>query len=476
MKTIIALTLSLAVSAYAQTVETHIGRIDLSEGMPANAEVVQKLFDESDFQRASQAYIWALPIVGFAQWQYSARNDLGAKDTDMVVYQSIQDKLGILTANATTPYVVGLPDLSRTGPLVIDYPAGPSAGGVGDFWQRPVTDMGETGPDKGHGAKYLLVGPGQSVADTKGYTVIHSPTFNTLVAFRALDADPQRAAALIAKFHMYPYAERASPQPTRILRPEGRKWTQVPPRGLDYWTRLADILNREPVMERDRVMMGLIVPLGIEKGKPFAPDERQKKILIDGAQVGEMFAQANAFNSRTPGSQYRPDARWRYVILFDTSQEKPYHTEIDERADYFYQAVTTSKGMTTKIPGVGQAYLGTYADHDGLVLDGSKNYVLHVPPNPPAKLFWSLSVYGTDQRVLIDNGKGIADKSSRQDLLKNADGSVDIHVGPDAPAGKEKNWIPSGPGKAWFALFRLYGPLQPYFDGKFALPDFQQVR
>ncbi|MFM0698232.1 DUF1254 domain-containing protein [Paraburkholderia sediminicola] len=457
----------------AQTVDTRIGKIELTEGVPANAAVFQKLFDESDFQRASQAYVWALPIVGFAQWQSDARKVFGARDTDMVIYQSVQDKLGILTANATTPYIIGMPDLSKTGPLVIDYPAGSSAGGVGDFWQRPLTDMGETGPDQGNGAKYLIVGPGQAVPEAKDYQVIQSPTVNVFVAFRALDADPAKANALIQKFHMYSYADRASPAPTRFLRPEGRKWSQVPPRGLAYWERLADILQREPVMERDRVMMGMLQPLGIEKGKPFAPDERQRKILEDGAQVGELFAQANAFDGRAPGAQYRPDAQWRYVIAFDPSQESKYYTEVDGRADYFYQAVTTSKGMVTRIPGVGQAYLGAYRDMNDQVLDGSRNYVLHVPANPPAKLFWSLTVYDTDQRVLIDNGKGITDKSSRQDLVKNADGSVDIYVGPDAPAGKEKNWIPSVPGKAWFAMFRLYGPLKPYFDAAFALPDFK---
>ncbi|NPT56738.1 DUF1254 domain-containing protein [Paraburkholderia elongata] len=419
---------------WAQTVDTRIGKIELTEGVPANAAMVQKLFDESDFQRASQAYVWGLPIVGFAQWQYDARTVFGAKDTDMVIYQSVQDKLGILTANATTPYIGGFPDLSKTGPLVIDYPAGSSAGGIADFWQRSLTDMGETGPDMGKGAKYLVIGPRQAIPAVKGYRVIQSPTFNIFVAFRALDADPAKADALIRSFHC------------------------------------------EPVIERDRVMMGMLKPLGIEKGKPFAPDERQRRILADGAQVGELFAQANAFNSRTPGAQYRPDARWRYVILFDPSQESKYYTEVDERADYFYEAVTTSKGMTTKTPGVGQAYLGAYSDKDGKVLDGSKNYVLHVPANPPAKLFWSLTVYDTDQRVLIDNGKGVADKSSRQDLVKNADGSVDLCVGPDAPTGKEKNWIPSVPWKAWFAYFRLYGPLQPYFDGQFALGDFEQTK
>lgn len=135
-----------------------------------------------------------------------------------------------------------------------------------------------------------------------------------------------------------------------------------------------------------------------------------------------------------------------------------------------------SNGMTTRSPGVGQAYLGAYTDASGAVLDGNKNYVIRVPANPPAKLFWSLTIYDADQRVLIDNGKGIADKSSRQQLVKNDDGSIDLYVGPTSPPGKEKNWIPSVPDKAWFAYFRLYGPLQPYFDSAFALPDFQLVQ
>jgi hypothetical protein len=476
--TLLAVGMSVVtMTARCQTVDTHIGKIELTEGVPADLATVQKLFDESDFQRACQAYVWALPIVSFTQWQYEHQTVFGAKDTDMVIYVSVPDKLGILTANATTPYILGFPDLSKTGPLVVDYPAGNSAGGAGDFWQRPLTDMGETGPDHGKGAKYLIVGPGQEVpGDASGYRVVKSPTFNVLVAFRALDADKEKADALIQKFRMYPYAKRNSPEPTRFLTPDGRQWSQVPPRGMAYWERLADIINREPVEERDREMMAFLRGLGIGKDKPFSPDDRQKRILADGAQVGELFAQANAFNSRTTGSQYRPDAQWRYVILFDPSQESRYHTQIDERADYFYEAVTTSKGMVTKTPGVGQAYLGAYRDGGGHVLDGTRSYVLHVPPNPPAKLFWSLTVYDTNQRVIIDNSQRVVDKSSRQDLLKNQDGSVDIYVGPQAPAGKEQNWIPSVPGKAWFAYFRLYGPLQPYFDHTFALPDFQQVQ
>jgi hypothetical protein len=78
----------------------------------------------------------------------------------------------------------------------------------------------------------------------------------------------------------------------------------------------------------------------------------------------------------------------------------------------------------------------------GKWLDGGASHRLRVPANPPIKLFWSVTVYDVDTRALILNGQKIADRSSRMDLRKNEDGSVDIHCGPKAPANFEKNWIP----------------------------------
>jgi hypothetical protein len=464
-----------AAPASASSLRTPVGAIPLSLGLPADRAARQKLYDELDFQRACQAYLWALPIVSFATWQNAARTAFGAGDTDMVIYESIRDKLGILTANATTPYILGLPDLSNTGPLVIDYPAGATAGGVGDSWQRPVTDMGETGPDQGQGGKYLILGPGQKAVGASGYRVMKSPTNNILVGFRVLDPDPETGRQLVARFRMYPYGARKTPAPTRLIRPDGRAWSQVPPHGLAYFERLDEILQREPVMERDRMMMAMLKPLGIEKGIAFQPDARQQQILEDGARMGEMMAQTKSFDKREKEALYRPDTRWLHVILLDPSQETESYSQLDERADYFYEAVTTTKGMVSTTPGVGQAYLGAYQDNAGNWFDGGEAYRLRVPADPPAKLFWSLTIYDSLSRVLIDNGKDIADRSSRADLLKNPDGSVDIYAGPTAPAGFEKNWIPTVPGKAWFAYFRLYGPLQAYFDRSWKLPDIERT-
>jgi hypothetical protein len=481
MKIRLAILLCLVVAtAHAQTngpLPTPFGELHLDKGLPATVKDSQALFDELDYQRACQCYLWALPIVSFAEWQAQHEEVFGAKDGDLVVYTTYKDKLGILTANATTTYILGFINLARTGPLLIDYPAGPSAGGVGDFWQRPLTDMGETGPDKAKGGKYLIIGPGQKVDDTTGYTVIHSPTFNINFGTRALDPDPARGRALLEKIRIYPLSRRDNPPPTRLIAVDGKSWSQVQPRGLGYWTRLHKILQIEPVEERDRIMMAMLAPLGIEKGKPFEPNEHQRKILSDGAATGELMAINFAFNKRFAGSRYRPDAHWDYVLTFDPSQEEPNFTQLDRRSAWFYEAVTASKGMAMRVAGLGQAYLGAYHDAAGNWFDGAKNYTLRVPPDAPAKQFWSLTIYDTRTRCLIDNAQGVADKSSRMpDLAKNPDGSVDLYIGPTAPINHERNWIPTVPGKAWFAYFRLYAPLQPYLDATWALPDIEEVK
>jgi hypothetical protein len=456
--------------------DTRIGRIELDKGFPTQ-EAVVKLYDELDFQRACQAYIWALPIVGFVEWQTSVAKNIGAGDLDYVLYNSYRDKLGILTPNGSTPYIISMPNLAKTGPLVVEVPAGPSGGGVLDFWQRPVTDTGFAGPDKGEGAKYLILPPDSAEIEAEGFRTFPSPTFNIFVGTRALHPDPEQASAWIKTLRIYPYAQRDAPPETRILKPEGREWSQVPPRGLVYWERLADILNREPVAERDRFFMAMLAPLGIEKGKPFQPDARQQKLLEEATFVGESMAMAISFDKRTEGARYRPDANWQYVIMLDTSQESEFFSQLDERADYFYQAVTTTKGMVSKTPGVGQAYLSSnQLAADGSRFDGGKTYRLRVPPNPPAKQFWSVTLYDVDTRSFIVTEEGIPDRSSRMDLIKNDDGSVDIYMGPEAPKGFEKNWIPTVPNRGWFTLFRLYAPTEAYFDKSWPLPSIELVK
>jgi len=202
------------------------------------------------------------------------------------------------------------------------------------MWQRPIEDFGQTGPDKQQGGKFLILGPGQvdprettgANAESKKYFVLRSPTFSVCFFFRSLDPDPAKGQQWIENLRFYSYDQRANPPASKILTPGGKPWSQTQPRGLAYWESLANIINKEPVIERDRVMMGMLKPVGIEKGKPFNPDARQKKLLEQAALVGEAMAKTITFAKRFDGARYRPDTRWAYGLLGNPEQESEFYT------------------------------------------------------------------------------------------------------------------------------------------------------
>jgi hypothetical protein len=87
-----------------------------------------------------------------------------------------------------------------------------------------------------------------------------------------------------------------------------------------------------------------------------------------------------------------------------------------------------------------------------------------------------VTLYDVGALTFIETAEEIADRSSRMDLVKNVDGSVDLALAPQPPAGFEQNWIPTVPGKGWFTHFRLYGPTQAYFDRSWSLSDIELVK
>jgi hypothetical protein len=458
-------------SAAAQAVDTRIGKLefthDFANGYPTK-ETVEKLYDERDFQRACQAYLWALPAVSFAEMWHGQRS-IGANDGDIAAYLSYDDRLGILTPNATTPYYLVFFDLSD-GPVVVDLPAN-VRGGLIDGLQRGLTDSSRP-------AKYLVLGPGQEArADAAtGFELRRSPTFGFMVGIRITATDPKEASAQLTQFRAFPYSQRGNPPNAKIVQVQGKKWTGIPQRGVDYWRRLDEVIQREPIAERDRFFHEMLRPLGIEKGKPFKPDARQTKILTDAALVGEAMARANTFQRRFAGMLYRPDSHWHYALQLDADNPDEFWNLLDQRAAWFYEAFSASPDMAPKHPGPSSAYLGAYTDNSGEWLDGGRSYRLRVPPDAPAKMFWSVTVYDVDTRSLVVNDQKIADRSSRMDLKKNTDGSVDIYCGPTAPVGFEANWIPTVAGRSWFAYFRLYEPTESYFDQSWPLGDFETMK
>src|SRR6516162_11276555 len=188
--------------AQTQTVDTWIGRLELQAGYPSKA-TAEKLFDEMDFQRVTQAFIWALPAVGFHGLHLAQHDTFGAKDGEVVLYETLKDKAGMLTPNLTTLYLMTFWNIAEQGPMVVEVPAAPTAGGFLDIWQRPITDTGQTGPDRGGGGKYLIVGPNSDIREMRGYIVARSPSNQVWFAARALDRDPKVAGEVARKHKVY---------------------------------------------------------------------------------------------------------------------------------------------------------------------------------------------------------------------------------------------------------------------------------
>ena len=116
--------------------------------------------------------------------------------------------------------------------------------------------------------------------------------------------------------------------------------------------------------------------------------------------------------------------------------------------------------MALKIIGKGSKYAYTYND-----ADGGKTYKVHVPPNVPAKDFWSFTLYDNQSRSMLQTDvrfPGI--DNNKPGMIKNADGSYDVYFGPEAPKGQENNWVQTVPGKSWSVILRLYGPLEAWYD------------
>ena len=458
-------------SGAPETLDTRVGALqfnhDFANGYPT-PETLERLFDERDFQRACQVYLWALPLVGFAEWQ-NASEGLGAANGQIVAYLSYADKRGILTPNATTPYYVGFVDLAQSGPLLFELPPSGIRGGLVSIWQEAIEGCAP-------GRKYLILGPGQEQPDdTGGREILRVPTLNFMIGVRITATDPAQAETALSQLRVYPYAQRDNPPPTPLIKAADRPWSGIPPRGLAYWERLDSIVQREQLGERDHFFLEMLKPLGIDKGKAFAPDARQKKLLEQGALVGEAMAKANTYDRRFAGVKYRDGARWDHALNLNADDPAEYWGRLDERASWFYEAYSAGADMSPNKPGPSSAYLGAYRDKAGDWLDGGNAYRLRVPSNPPAKLFWSVTLYDLDTRSLILNQQKIADRSSRMDLKNNGDGSVDIYCGPKAPEGFEQNWIPTVPGKGWFSYFRLYEPTETYFNASWKLPDFERI-
>lgn len=465
----------------ANSVDTRIGTLKFEKGFPTG-ETKRKVFDEIDYQRAVQAYLWAYPAVSFQSIYTEAKRATGNDLNDLWIADNFVDPKSLwLTANDVTIYAVANIDIGKQGPVVVDIPPGAIVGMIEDFWQRSLVDVGLPGPDGDKGGKFLILPPGyKGESPSSGFHVLQgtSNNYNVMVRGIIINNDKNAAVENLKRVKIYPLSELSNPKPNKFVSMSGVLDNTLPPKGLEFWQTFSTFINNNPAEERDLFYLGMLKPLGIEKGKPFQPDARQRKILEDAAQFGDAIGRVMLFDGpeRFTNVQAFPGTNWHWVFLVNPKQKTETYGQIDERLHYTYGAIYTSPALGVMKAGPGGNYIQAFKDKDGNRFDGAKSYRLHVPANVPAVALWSLTLYSTETRSMLPNASNDAAYSSYDKLKTNADGSIDLYFGPKSPADNKVNWIGTIPGKGFYPMFRFYTPKEGLFDGSWKLPDVELIK
>ncbi len=462
-----------------QTLETRIGPLvfenDYLVGIPT-METRSKIFDEIDFQRASQAYIWSVPMTSFYSWKQSFY-DMGGEDGQVHYFESYDSKLGGLTYNTSTPYVLSFINVAEQA-AIITVPTNEVRGAVHNVWQVGLSQMTKPG-------KYLIIPKGSEVpADApKDVVLIESDSNYVFFGVRLMaDSHEQRMQdlenLLVTDIHGKPLSDKGINKPALGL--DGKHL-----RGLEFWQLLNTAIQTEPVHDRDRMMHDMLRPLGIEKGKEFQPTKRQQKILEEAVVIGEIMTKNIDFSKtgRLAQSEYGPEGNyWEIATASAPKQDRAYGMDLDGRAAWFYEAVTNDIAMHGMANGGwGQVYLDNYRDENGNGLDGGHHYTLTIDGDVNyAETFWTVTVYNIENRAIINNKIKRADVGSNiKGTEKNENGDYVFHFSPIKPEGvAEANWVQTNPKANWFVYFRAYSPSKNFVaqTPETILPNFVEVK
>ena len=448
------------------TMETHLGTLTSFDAVP-DKETTQKIYDDLDLRRATEAFLAALPIASMAAMETGVRS-FGPVNVTAALFENQMDSKSLwLTPNTVSIYQVAWCELGDE-PMVIETPPN-VLGIIDDAWFHYVTDFGNAGPDKGQGGKFLLVPPGYDKELPEGYHVARTETYGNWVVWRGFPVNGSTKPAVEAtkaKFRMYPLSQKDNPPKMNFINVSGTENNTIHRMDYGYWEEVNSTIQAEPATGISPEVRGMLAAIGIEKGKEFKPDERMKKILTEAAKVGSVTAQALTARPRDERFYVYPGERMWTNPMPGGAYDFMVNGGIfhDARIYMHFYATGITPAMAARNVGVGSQYLIAYLDKNENALDGSKTYKIHLPPNVPAKDFWSFTLYDNQTRSMLQTDQRFPGVDSLGKVKANADGSYDIFFGPKAPEGMEHNWIQTVPGKAWNTIFRLYGPLEPFYD------------
>jgi hypothetical protein len=434
--------------------------MEFFDGMPL-PDTVTRSYDALDLVRGIEVFLNCVSGASMVALRRGLRS-LGV-DSHAIGYTDprLSSAPLILTGNTETTYGVTFLALDENGPTVIEVPED-SLCIVDDIWERWITDMGIPGADKGQGGRYLFLPPGYDGEVPDGYFVSRPPTFSCYVLMRVLGGVDS-----LFNIRMYPLSAAADPPQPRFINVADSDFNTIVANDLSFFENVAEIVHNEPAEALDPELAGQLAAIGIAPGQAFEPDDRLRSILDNAARVASGLARTLLYKPRDPSAYCYPDGSWKNMWppgSYDYLSQQGARL-LDARAMYGYTGIGISPAVTTAAVGVGSQYAYTAEDSTGAWLEGGKSYTLTLPKAIPAKNFWSLVAYDTQTRSLLHTDDPYPSVNSLSDDVQVEDnGDTVIYFGPQAPAGKEANWIQTVPGKGWWATLRLYGPLEPWFD------------
>ncbi len=477
-----------------------VGGLPFVENRPT-AATAQAVRDELLFQRATQTYLWAMPLVNTLGMKEGSEKVFGAGYNVLPVWkQRLNAQTLVTTPNSDVIYGMGYVDLGADGPLVFEAP--PNLQGILlDFWQRPIPvdggkffgDVGLPGPDAGRGGKFLLLPPGYSGEVPEDHFVYRSATNNVFIFLRSFYHDPKNltpAVALLEQSRIYPLHGRESARPMRFPDASGVPANLLPKSDARAFDGLKMLVDSEGQNLADADSLGMLSAIGIAKDVPFTPDAKTREILDRAARTAYRMSRVIGFEEVMGGRSLRiyPDRRWINPMAdatpdnlggpFDLAWRRAAGgvLDLDARIWFFTNYFSVSPGMLSQTPGKGAKYMITFVDGDGGNLSGGSDYALHLPPGIPAVNFWSVTLYEAENGSGLANGQPFPSLGSRDQPVPNADGSLDLHFAPRAPVGRESNWLATVPGRGYFAILRLYGPTEAALDKRWKPGDIQKVK
>jgi len=462
-------------------IDSRIGELTSVDGVPT-VKTTELIYNNLDYMRGVQAFLSGIQIASMDAMRKGIE-EFGPANKTVLLFEELMDSKALwLTPNTTSVYMTMWLQLDNE-PYVLETPAD-VLGIVDNHWFKYVCDFGRLGEDRNKGGKFLIVPPGyKGELPKEGYIIKHTSTYGNWVIWRGFqkDGSPKPAIDLTKKvFKAYPLSQKDNPPALNFVNVSGKFNSTIHTMDVNMFGEMNEVVQSEPSAGQNPEILGTLASIGIVKGKEFKPNARMQKILNDAAQVGAVTVRTLMSRPRDDSFYIYPGKSLSWTVPFvggshefivDGSQL------LDARAAFHFYATGITPAMAKKFIGAGSQYAASYLDKDGIAFDGAKTYKVNVPVNVPAKDFWSFTLYDNQTRAMLQTDQRFPGVDmNKKGLVVNTDGSVDVYFGPTAPKGLENNWIQTIPGRGWNMLFRLYGPLEPWFAREWRLGDPELVK